>query len=135
MQNTIRLMMPLLQIPLINPHATLITLFMNAVDEHLTEQDRIADITPQILTTKRLFQYLPPKGMPMNPFDPESIKISFAQHTVATYDKVVCLVEDMRLEVVCENNDNFRGSLRKMNTNGVFLISKFPISDSECTVL
>jgi hypothetical protein len=81
-------MVPLLQGPLINPHATLITLFMNAVDENITDQDQISDMTPHSPTTKRLLKYLPPKGMPTNPFDPELIKISFARDNVATYDHI-----------------------------------------------
>jgi len=36
-------MVPLLQGPLVNRHATLITIFMNAVDENLTGQDRMVD--------------------------------------------------------------------------------------------
>lgn len=81
-------MVPLLQGPLINPHATLITLFMNAVDENMTDQDRVADLTPHSPTTKRLLKYLPPKGMPTNPSDPEIIKFSFARDNVATYDHI-----------------------------------------------
>jgi hypothetical protein len=81
-------MVPLLQEPLINPHATLITLFMNAVDENITDQDRIADMNLHSPTTKRLFEYLPPKGRPNNPSDPEIIKFSFAQDNVATYDHI-----------------------------------------------
>lgn len=81
-------MMPLLQGPPINPHATLITLFMNAVDENITDQDRIADMTPHSPTTERLLKYLPPKGMLTNPSDPQLIKFVFAQDNVATYDHI-----------------------------------------------
>lgn len=81
-------MVPLLQGPLANPHATIITLFMNAVDENITKQDRIADMTPHSPTTKRLLQYLPPKTMPTNHSDPEIIKFSFARDYVATYDHI-----------------------------------------------
>jgi hypothetical protein len=82
-------MVPLLQGPLINPHATLITLFMNAVDENITDQDRIADMTSHSLTTERLLKYLPLKGMPpTNLSDPRVIKFSFARDNVATYDHI-----------------------------------------------
>jgi hypothetical protein len=81
-------MVPLLQGPLINPHATLITLFMNAVDENITDQDRIADMTPHSPTTKRLLKYLPPNGMPVNPSGPEIIKFSYARDNIATYDHI-----------------------------------------------
>jgi hypothetical protein len=82
-------MVPLLQGPLINPHATLITLFMNAVDENMTDQDRIAEMAPHSPTTKRLLKYLPLKGVPpTNISDPRVIKISFARDNVATYDHI-----------------------------------------------
>lgn len=83
-------MVPLLQGPLVNPHATLITLFMNAVDDNITDQDKRADMTSQSLTTERLLKYLPPKGimaMP-NPSDPELIKLSYARAYVASYDHI-----------------------------------------------
>ena len=89
MPRTISLMVPLLQEPLINPHATLITLFMNVVDENITDQERIADATPHSPTTKRLLKYLPLKGMPpINHSDPRIIKFSFARDNVATYDHI-----------------------------------------------
>lgn len=83
-------MVPLLQGPLINPHATLITLFMNAVDENITDQDRMADMTPHSPTSKRLLKYLPPKRMLANPsmVNPEIIKFSYARDIVATYDHI-----------------------------------------------
>jgi hypothetical protein len=49
---TVGVMMPLLQEPLVNPHATLITLLMNVVEENITDQDKMADAVPQSLTTK-----------------------------------------------------------------------------------
>ncbi|KAK4039008.1 hypothetical protein C8A01DRAFT_47462 [Parachaetomium inaequale] len=57
---TLALIVPLLQGLLSNPHTTLITLFMNAVEEYTTTADRIADIMPHSETMKRLFKYLPP---------------------------------------------------------------------------
>jgi hypothetical protein len=82
-------MVPLLQGPIINPHATLITLFMNAVDENITDQDRVAEMTPHSPTTKRLLKYLPPKIiLATSTFHPEIIKFSYAQDTIATYDHI-----------------------------------------------
>jgi hypothetical protein len=81
-------MIPLLQGPLVNPHATLITLFMNAVDENITDQDRLSDMTRNSPTTKRLLKYLRPKGVPTNSYDPEIIKMSYARDNVATYDHI-----------------------------------------------
>lgn len=81
-------MAPLLQAPLINPHATLITLFMNVVDENMTRQDQMARMTHGP-TTKRLWKYLPPpKGMSLSPNGPEVIKSAFALESVATYDHI-----------------------------------------------
>jgi hypothetical protein len=61
---------------------------MNAVDENITDQDRIADMTPHSLTTERLLKYLPPKGMLTNPSDPELVKFVLARDNVATYDHI-----------------------------------------------
>lgn len=82
-------MVPLLQGPLVNPHATLITLFMNAVDENLTDQDRMASMMDDA-TTSRLRKYLPPKAnlRELNTFNPEVIKFSFARDIVANFDRI-----------------------------------------------
>ncbi|KAL5347467.1 hypothetical protein ACLOAV_007779 [Pseudogymnoascus australis] len=83
-------MIPLLQGPLVNPNATLITLFMNAVDENMSTGDQIANMSPHSPETKRLLKYLPPsnKGMTRNPSSPEIIKFLFARDIVATYDHI-----------------------------------------------
>lgn len=83
-------MVPLLQGPLVNPHSTLITLFMNSVDETMANQDQIASITPNSPATKRLLKYLQPtnKGMTMNPSSPEIIKFSMARDTGTTHDHI-----------------------------------------------
>lgn len=85
-QRTIGLMVPLLQGPLINPHATLITLFMNAVDENTTDRERLADMTPHSPAMKTLLKYLPFKGRPTNPSDPELLQFLSARDNVATHD-------------------------------------------------
>ena len=93
MLRTIGLMVPLLQRPLINPYATLIILFMNAVEENITNEDRIADLTPYSPTTKRLLKYLPPKGMHPNGVhsslsNPEVVRFSLARDSVTTFDHI-----------------------------------------------
>ncbi|KFZ20600.1 hypothetical protein V501_00028 [Pseudogymnoascus sp. VKM F-4519 (FW-2642)] len=87
---TVFSMMPLLQGPLVNPHATLITLFMNAVDESMTNKDQMALITKHSPEAKRLLRYLPPidMGMLMNPGSPDIIRYLCAQDIVATYDHI-----------------------------------------------
>lgn len=81
-------MAPLLQEPHINPYATLITLFMNVIDENITDKDKIAEITTHSPTTKRLLKYLPPKRQYGSTYDPELIKFAVARESVATYDYV-----------------------------------------------
>jgi hypothetical protein len=81
-------MVPLLQTPQEIPHATLITLFMNAVDETLTDQDKMEGLTPHSPTTKRLLKYLPLKGMPTSRYDPELVKFNLGRDLVKTYDDI-----------------------------------------------
>jgi hypothetical protein len=80
--------MPMLQTPLANKHATLVTLFMNAVDETITEQDKLSDMTTNSPAMKRLLKYLPPRGTPTTDFAPEIIKFSLARDAVSTYDHI-----------------------------------------------
>jgi hypothetical protein len=81
-------MSPLLQAPDINPHATLITLLMNVVDENMTDQDQIADATMHSPSTKRLLKFLPPSHPPTSRYDPDIIKFSYARDFVRTYDQI-----------------------------------------------
>ncbi|KAK7937625.1 uncharacterized protein PG986_014493 [Apiospora aurea] len=71
-----------------NKHATLLTLFMNAVHETMTDQDKLFEMTLNSPVTKRLLQYLPPKRRPTSPYDPELVKVSLARDIVSTYDHV-----------------------------------------------
>ncbi|GKZ74780.1 hypothetical protein AnigIFM50267_001270 [Aspergillus niger] len=57
---TLNATVPLLQTPVNNPHATLITFFLNAVDETLTAQDRAKE-TFELPTKKHISGYLPSK--------------------------------------------------------------------------
>lgn len=75
-------MIPLLQRPLVNPHATLITLFMNAVPENLTDTERLAD-----LDAERIVRYLSLSSMPTNACDPVIFKVLMARNAVATHDR------------------------------------------------
>jgi hypothetical protein len=82
------LMMPLLQTPHENPHATLITLFMNAVDETLSEGDIRRDLTAHSQTTKRVFKYMPKTGKPYSLYNPMVIKFNLGRELVTTYDHI-----------------------------------------------
>ncbi|KAL7652452.1 hypothetical protein ACMYSQ_009737 [Aspergillus niger] len=55
---TLNATVPLLQTPVDNPHATLITFFLNAVNETLTAQDKAKE-TFELHTNKHLSGYLP----------------------------------------------------------------------------
>ncbi|RDH38175.1 hypothetical protein BDQ94DRAFT_166380 [Aspergillus welwitschiae] len=57
---TLNATVPLLQTPVDNPHATLITFFLNAVDETLTAQDKAKE-TFELPTKKHISGYLPSK--------------------------------------------------------------------------
>ncbi|KAK2469559.1 hypothetical protein H9L39_18830, partial [Fusarium oxysporum f. sp. albedinis] len=85
---TIGLMSSLLQPPSINPHATLITLFTNVVDENMTNAYQRADATVQSPSTKRLLKFLPPDHPPNSHYDPDVIKFSYALDCVRTYDHI-----------------------------------------------
>ncbi|PYI11901.1 hypothetical protein BO78DRAFT_440822 [Aspergillus sclerotiicarbonarius CBS 121057] len=79
-------MLPLLQTPLDNPHATLITLFMNAVEDTLTIGDRLEGLASHV-TKRRLLRYLP-NGPPTSPHSPEMVKLTAAHPMVTSYDYV-----------------------------------------------
>jgi hypothetical protein len=82
------MMAPLLQGPLINPHATLITLFMNAVPETMTMEEQRAVMSPHGQAMRRLLKFLPMERMPMSPYDPAFVKMSYASSVVAAYDHI-----------------------------------------------
>ncbi|KAK2757688.1 hypothetical protein FQN54_004657 [Arachnomyces sp. PD_36] len=86
---TLGLMVPLLQAPLQNPHATLVTLFMNAVEETLTEEDKIRDMHRDSSVSKRLREYLPLKRMPTSPYDPAMVKLLVGIELVKNYDHII----------------------------------------------
>ncbi len=82
---TLIVMVPLLQTHIENPHATLITLFMNAVAETMTDQDRKSDSS---IAMKRLLQYLPMMALLTSTYDPEVIKLLIAKDIVAPSDHI-----------------------------------------------
>lgn len=68
-----------------NPHATLITLFLNAVEQSFSPMDRYQDLME---TMKKLSQYLPLTTSPnANPNDAESLRFSAAGTLVRDVDK------------------------------------------------
>ena len=81
-------MVPLLQETLVNPHATLITLFMNAVDENTTDQERFANMAPHSLSSNRLRKYLPLKTAPTSEWDPELIKWGYVRDSLGPHDHI-----------------------------------------------
>lgn len=83
---TLNCMIPLLQTPLDNPHATLITLFMNAVDENITDAEICAHMNTQDPTMKRILQYLSFSPRQPIPNDPIIFKILAARGCVTNYD-------------------------------------------------
>ncbi|RAK96064.1 DUF4470 domain-containing protein [Aspergillus ibericus CBS 121593] len=78
-------MLPLLQTPLDNPHATLITLFMNAVEESLTIQNRLHDMATNV-TQERLLRYLPSNRLSSTFRSLETVKLALAYPMVTSYD-------------------------------------------------
>lgn len=88
---TVALLSPLLRDAATNSHATLITLFMNVVDEQRTPQDEMNDMAGSSQTTKNLFKYLRPLSAGMLPptgnNDPSIIKFNYARDFVARHDR------------------------------------------------
>lgn len=82
-------MIPLLRDRVDNPRATLITLFMNAVDENMTDEDQLRDMMPQSQSTRQLLRYLPPDGSRASSFDPKIIKFNLARDIVTDYEVIL----------------------------------------------
>ncbi|KAF4990604.1 hypothetical protein FGRMN_8363 [Fusarium graminum] len=85
---TVGIMSPLLRAPSVNPHATLVTLFMNLVDENMTQQDQVAEATMGSVSTKRLLRFIPPDHPPISRHDPDIIKFAYARDWVRNYDHI-----------------------------------------------
>ncbi|KAL6789236.1 hypothetical protein J3E68DRAFT_444094 [Trichoderma sp. SZMC 28012] len=89
---TVVLMAPFLQAPLTNPHATLITLFRNAVREKTDMQDFLLNLFASDRKSKFIYEYLSLKEKPDSSRrwlgDPYMIKGTYAHSNAANYDKV-----------------------------------------------
>ncbi|RKL09244.1 hypothetical protein BFJ68_g9189 [Fusarium oxysporum] len=85
---TVALRAPLLRVPPTNPHAILITLFMNLIDENFTLQDQTTEWTLGSLSTKRLANYLLPTRPNRSIIDPALMKYAHARHHMREYDDI-----------------------------------------------
>ncbi|KAL4811860.1 hypothetical protein BDW67DRAFT_179221 [Aspergillus spinulosporus] len=85
---TLTCMIPLLQSPRENPHATLITLFMNAVEETMTDEERVREVSPDSVSSRRLLRYLPPKRPTISRYDPELLRFDMARDLVMYYNAI-----------------------------------------------
>lgn len=94
-RGVVSLMEPFLQEPAINPHATLITLFMNAVTESMTHQEQTFAIhlfKPVIdlfnPMTTRVLEYLPLNDMLLGPHKSLAIKMVYAGNIFLNCDPI-----------------------------------------------
>ena len=78
---TIGVFTPLLQEPMANPHTTLITLLINAVEEELINSGEDRDINVIKREITRVAKYLPYRPK-LNSNDPYFLKLSFAKPLV-----------------------------------------------------
>ncbi|KAH7204657.1 hypothetical protein DER44DRAFT_666985 [Fusarium oxysporum] len=86
---TVALMAPVLREPSINPHATLITLFMNMVEETLTPADKMGGMNPTSKLSKRLTKFLPPQCPMRGVHDPYLVKFMYACGHVREFDDIL----------------------------------------------
>ncbi|PLB54875.1 hypothetical protein P170DRAFT_483657 [Aspergillus steynii IBT 23096] len=86
--DTLYLMIPLLQPHTENPHATVITLFMNAIDQVMTDADRMQIIEHDSRIKKDLPRFLPQNTRPCSPYDPSIVKMVFAGGVIARHDHI-----------------------------------------------
>ncbi|WQF89858.1 hypothetical protein CDEST_14872 [Colletotrichum destructivum] len=85
---TLGCMVPLLQSPTVNRHATVITLVMNAVEENLTDLERFSGMIPGGATWMRTLRYLSLTNRQLEPKDPVIFKILAAQDCLANHGVV-----------------------------------------------
>ncbi|KAF5577993.1 hypothetical protein FPCIR_11794 [Fusarium pseudocircinatum] len=84
---TVAVMAPLLRSSTANPHATLITRFVDAIQENMTSEDRLGfDKVEEMVTA--LEGYLPAPPLPTTNWDTVIIKWMFASDLVRTFDHV-----------------------------------------------
>ncbi|KAF5234485.1 hypothetical protein FAUST_7573 [Fusarium austroamericanum] len=82
---TVAIMSPLLQPSSVNPHATLITLFMNMVHYNKTMGDKVNESA----SIPTLLEFLQLRHLPVNDRDPEFVKIKCALDRVQNYDHIL----------------------------------------------
>lgn len=80
----------MLQKPTVNPHATLITLFMNAVQEGFMNSGDETDIKVMTREMALINEYLPYRPF-LNTNDPYFIKVSFAKSLVRDVDRYLAM--------------------------------------------
>ncbi|KAL6702167.1 hypothetical protein J3F84DRAFT_399618 [Trichoderma pleuroticola] len=91
MHHTAFVMGPLLQPPRANPHATLITLFRNAIRETMTMQDRMMDMytrRPETKLMREYISYIGGKSFHHPLLDHRPVMWTYAQANVAAYDPI-----------------------------------------------
>ncbi|KAF5669175.1 hypothetical protein FCIRC_9338 [Fusarium circinatum] len=82
---TVELLAPLLRAPSVNPHATLITLFMNMVLEYSTEEDAFEGAKA---LSGRVVKYLPPPRVTGRGIEPFTVMGTYALGRVQKYDDI-----------------------------------------------
>ncbi|KAF5534428.1 hypothetical protein FPHYL_13431 [Fusarium phyllophilum] len=88
---TVAMMAPLLRSSTVNPHATLVTRFMEAIQENMTSDDRVgprpgSDKHNEMVTL--LENYLPEPVLPNTTWDAIIVKYVYATDLVRTYDHI-----------------------------------------------
>lgn len=73
-----------LQSPDINPHATLLTLFMNAIPEMITDHEDASDLRHDM---SKAMKYIPFTGLPGNLRDPRFLRLMEARSIFRDNDK------------------------------------------------
>jgi hypothetical protein len=84
--STIGIFSPLLQEPAVNPHATLITLFINAVEEEFRNSGEEYDMKIMRRELSLVSKYLPHRPN-LNMNDPYILKFSFAKPLVRDVER------------------------------------------------
>ncbi|QPC76664.1 hypothetical protein HYE68_007416 [Fusarium pseudograminearum] len=82
---TVAIMSPLLQPSSVNPHATLITLFMNMVDFNKTMGDKVNESASILI----ILEFLQLTSLPVSDRDPEFVKIMYSRDRVQNYDHIL----------------------------------------------
>lgn len=102
-----------LQPPNINPHATLLTLFMNAVDEEMTEADDRQSLTTEQTQVSR---YIPATEIPRSIFDPTIYMLDAARSIVRDNDKYFDRSVTLNLYISASSSSQSLGTWRSINS-------------------